>query len=121
MPRADTHPSRRRRRAANAQSLIGLAALAAAGVAFARPAAADEAFGDVFWQYSARTGFDYSTGHYGASEPTDILYLPATLKAAKGPFTLRMDVSWLRISGPAILLDAGTVDPALIGVRTAGS
>ncbi len=90
-----------------------------AGVA--APAAADEAFGDVFWQYSARTGFDYSTGHYGASEPTDILYLPVTLKAAKGPLTLRMDVSWLHISGPAILLDAGTVDPALAGLRTAGS
>src|SRR5436305_990332 len=121
MPRTDPNPSGRRRRARNAQTKLIRLAVIAGACALAAPALADEAFGDVFWQYSARTGSDYSTGHYGASEATDILYLPVTLKAAKGPLTLRMDLSWIHIAGPAILLDAGTVDPALAGLRTAGS
>jgi hypothetical protein len=119
MPRTDPYASGRRRRARNPQKhLIGLVA---AGVcAFAAPAYADEAFGDVFWQYTARAGFDFSSGHYGATKPTEILYLPVTLKAAKGPWTLRADVSWLHITGPALLLDAATADPSL-GIRTSGS
>ena len=96
-----------------------LSAVTVAAASFAMPAAAQDSFDDAFWQFSARSGFDFSSGTYGAAKPTEILFLPASLKASKGPWSFRMDLSWLRISGPAVLLDSGTADPTL-GVRTSG-
>ena len=80
---------------------------------------AQDSFADAFWDLSARSGFDFSSGYYGASKPTEILALPLSVKAVKGPWTLRADMSWLRISGPAILLDAGGAGGAA-GIRTSG-
>ena len=82
-------------------------------------AVAQDSFADAFWDLSARSGFDFSSGLYGGAKPTEILSVPASLKAVKGPWTLRADFSWLRISGPAILLDAGGTNAAL-GIRTSG-
>lgn len=92
-------------------------ALAVLGAAV--PAAAQDSFADAFWQFRATTGFDFSSGHYGADKPTEILYVPVTLQATKGPWTLKADVSWLRVTGPALLLD-GTAESAA-GIRTSGA
>jgi hypothetical protein len=79
---------------------------AALGVVLcAAPAAAQDAFGDAFWQYRASAGFDYSSGSYGASPKTEITYTSATLRATKGPWTLKAVVPWMTLSGPAVLLD----------------
>lgn len=93
----------------------------AAGLVLLAPgaAAAQESFADAFWDFSVRSGFDFSSGLYGAAKPTEILALPLSLKEVKGPWTLRADTSWLRISGPAILLDAGGTGAAT-GIRTSG-
>ncbi|MBX7198313.1 MAG: hypothetical protein K1X51_02950 [Rhodospirillaceae bacterium] len=82
-------------------------------------AVAQDSFADAFWDLSVRSGFDFSSGLYGAAKPTEILSLPLSIKAVKGPWTLRADASWLRISGPAILLDAGGAGGAA-GIRTSG-
>ncbi len=82
-------------------------------------AMAQDSFADAFWDVSARSGFDFSSGYYGAAKPTEILAVPLSLKAVKGPWTVRADTSWLRISGPAILLDAGGAGGAA-GIRTSG-
>jgi hypothetical protein len=83
------------------------------------PARAQDSFADAFWDLSVRSGFDFSSGLYGAPKPTEILSVPLSLKAVKGPWTFRADTSWLRISGPAILLDAGGAG-ATAGIRTSG-
>jgi hypothetical protein len=82
------------------------------------PAHAQDSFADAFWQYKASTGFDFSSGTYGATKNTEILYLPATLQASKGPWTLKAVVPWLRVSGPALLLDGAAEGNT--AVRTSG-
>ncbi len=82
-------------------------------------AGAQDSFADAFWQFRASSGFDFSSGTYGATKPTEILYIPATLQAAKGPWTLKVVVPWIRVSGPALLLD-GTAE-GTAGVRTSGA
>lgn len=81
------------------------AAMLAAGLALSTGAAAQDAFGDAFWQYRASAGFDYSSGSYGAATKTEVTYTSATLRATKGPWTLKAVVPWMTLSGPAVLLD----------------
>lgn len=85
----------------------------------AAPALAQDTFADAFWRFKATTGFDFSSGKYGAEKPTEVLYVPLTVQATKGPWTLKGDVSWLRVSGPALLLDGSSVSS--VPVRTSGS
>jgi hypothetical protein len=87
-------------------------------VAMGAQAHAQDSFADAFWQYRASSGFDFSSGTYGAAKPTEVLYLPVTLQAAKGPWTLKAVVPWLRVSGPALLLDGSAEGSA--GARAAG-
>ena len=79
--------------------------LCVCAVSVCAPAFAQDSFADAFWQYKASTGFDFSSGTFGATKHTEILYIPVTLQAAKGPWTLKAVVPWLRVSGPARLLD----------------
>ena len=83
------------------------------------PAAAQDTFADAFWRFRATTGFDFSSGKYGADKATEVLYVPVTLQATKGPWTLKGDVSWIRVSGPALLLDGSAV--GTVPVRMSGS
>lgn len=80
---------------------------------------AQDSFADAFWRFRATSGFDFSSGKYGADKPTEVLYVPFTLQATKGPWTLKGDVSWLRVSGPALLLDGSAV--GTVPVRTSGA
>src|SRR5262249_40959182 len=68
-------------------------------------ARAQDAFTDAFWEYRAFGGFDYSSGHYGSTEVTEVYYTSATLQASKGPWKFKAVVPWLRVVGPAVLLD----------------
>jgi len=95
------------------------AAGAFAGVMATATASAQDSFGDAFWSYRVGGGFDLSSGTYGAVKPTEILYVPVTAQAAKGPWTLKAVVPWIRVSGPALLLDGGA--ESLPGVRTSGA
>lgn len=47
------------------------------------------------------TGFDYSTGKYGTTESTDILYLPVTGKYENGAWTFKLTVPYLEITAPS--------------------
>ena len=79
---------------------------------------AQDSFADAFWQFRASTGMDFSSGYYGAPKRTEILYVPATFQAAKGPWTLKAVVPFIRVSGPALLLDGAAEGAA--GVRNSG-
>ena len=83
------------------------------------PVRAQDSFADAFWQYKASTGFDFSSGYYGAAKPTEVLYVPFTLQGSKGPWTLKATVPWIRVSGPALLLDGSA--EAAAGLRTSGA
>ncbi|MSO72951.1 MAG: hypothetical protein EXQ84_05005 [Rhodospirillaceae bacterium] len=90
-----------------------------AGLVLAPPAQAQDAFADAFWQFHAASGFDYSSGYYGAPKATEILYLPVSVKASKGPWSAKVSTGWLSVAGPALLVDGGSAD-AVLGLRTSG-
>ncbi len=54
------------------------------------------------------TGMTYLKGDYGQASDTEILYVPFTLKHRTGPWTLKVTVPYLRITGPGgVLPDLG--------------
>jgi hypothetical protein len=50
-------------------------------------------------QFSLATGFDYSTGKYGTSVTTDMLYVPVVAKYETDDLTLKLTVPYLRVTG----------------------
>jgi len=51
-------------------------------------------------QFSLSSGFDYSSGNYGQSASTDILSIPVIGKYETGPWTYRLTVSHIEVTGP---------------------
>ncbi len=100
-------------------SKLGLLLIVPGTITLPSAALAQDSFADAFWQYRASTGIDVSSGYYGARERTTIVYVPATLQAAKGPWTARAVFSYLEVSGPALLIDGSSAGESL-GVRTSG-
>lgn len=63
--------------------------------------------------YRARfsLGYHFSTGKYGASESTEISYIPLVARADFGAWSLAVTVPYIRISGPSVVIDGvQTVD-----------
>jgi hypothetical protein len=50
-------------------------------------------------QFSLAAGFDYSTGKYGTSTTTDMLYIPVVAKYETDDLTLKLTVPYLRVTG----------------------
>lgn len=70
-------------------------------------------------QWTATTGFDYSTGKYGESSSTDIFYVPAIARYEADAWTFKATVPYIRITGPGnVVPDIGQVRlPTAPGVR----
>jgi hypothetical protein len=64
------------------------------------------------------TGFDYTSGKYGSSEKTEILYVPLTGRYETGPWTFRAVVPYIRITGPGNVVGAGADRVTLPGAAT---
>jgi hypothetical protein len=61
---------------------------------------------------SVATGFDYSRGSYGFPTDTEVLLFPLDLAWDNGSWTLRANLSYLNIKGPAtIVAGGGTARP----------
>jgi hypothetical protein len=81
--------------------------LLAAGIG----AAAQTALGADPGQLSAGVGVNYSTGNYGTSTTTEIVSIPFVGRYDQGPFTLKVTVPWLEISGASSVIPGlGPVD-----------
>lgn len=63
------------------------------------------------------TGFDYSSGSYGLSKDTDILYIPFTLKYKNFPWKFKLTVPYVRIKGPGGVI-AGADGVVVLGGGT---
>lgn len=70
-------------------------------------------------RYRMNLGMDYTSGSYGEDEKTDILYMPLSLQAQQGPWTVRAVVPYLHVAGPAIILDGA--DGGSVGTRETDS
>jgi hypothetical protein len=65
-------------------------------------------------EYSAATGFDYSTGKYGQSASTDIFYVPLIGSYENDRWIAKLTVPYLRIKGPGTVTpDIGPVTPGI--------
>jgi hypothetical protein len=66
-------------------------------------------------QFSLGTGFDYSSGKYGSSTTTDILYIPVVAKYETGDLTLKLTVPYLRMTGTSsgVVRGMGRVGPGM--------
>lgn len=74
-------------------------------LALSAPALADDAF-------SLTSGFDYTTGTYGNTQSTQILYIPVTAKYESGDWTAKLTVPYIRVTGPGgVLQGFGRVAP----------
>jgi hypothetical protein len=87
----------------------------AIALALALGASAEDPPPDVHQSFGVGTGFDFSTGDYGESSATDIWYVPLTLRYERGPWTGRLTVPYLRITG------RGDVVGGLGGAEVVGS
>jgi len=56
-------------------------------------------------------GADHSSGNYGASERTEIFYVPVTAKHETSRWTLKLVVPYIRITGPSNVI--GAADPVV--------
>lgn len=55
------------------------------------------------------SGVDFTTGKYSDTESTDILYIPASVKALFGDFEAKLTVPYIRIKGPGTVVGGGDV------------
>jgi len=53
------------------------------------------------------TGYDYSTGKYGDRVATTIRYIPTYIKYETGPWTTKLTVPYLDMTGPANVIGGG--------------
>jgi hypothetical protein len=75
-------------------------------LAFSAPAIADDAF-------SLTAGINYTTGTYGNTQSTQILYIPVTAQYDSGDWTAKLTVPYLRVTGPGgVLQGMGRVAPS---------
>jgi hypothetical protein len=58
-------------------------------------------------RFSLSTGFDYSSGKYGTSSSTDILYIPVSVKYETDRTRLKLTVPYLQISGGNVVSTEG--------------
>lgn len=47
------------------------------------------------------TGMDYSSGKYGGTQATDILYIPVIGKYENGPWVFKLTVPYIRVTAPS--------------------
>jgi hypothetical protein len=67
---------------------------------------------------SLATGFDYTSGKYGGTVDTDILYVPFIAKYETGPWALKLTVPYIHITGPGNVVGAGADRVTLPGAAT---
>ena len=84
------------------QSVIRAGVLAAMIMVSAQAVAGDSGF-------SLTTGMDYSSGKYGGTQSTDILYIPLTGKYETGRWVFQLTVPYVRITGPGNVTQGGIV------------
>jgi hypothetical protein len=69
-------------------------------------------------RWSVSTGFDYSKGSYGEVDPTQIWYVPLSVRYERGSWQGRLTVPYIRITGPGAVV--GGLDGVVVEGATAG-
>lgn len=73
-------------------------------------------------KFTLETGVHYTTGKYGGTQSTDILYVPVTGKYRDGAWTMKLTVPYLQITGPGNVINGvGLTGTAASTTRTTRS
>jgi len=67
----------------------------------------DGLLGEGEGKWKVGTGLDFSSGDYGDTEDTEILYLPLSLSYAQGLWRAKVSAAWIQIKGPGSVIGAG--------------
>lgn len=71
--------------------------------------------------YSLGVGFDYSTGRYGGTTSTEILYVPVTAKYEMDEISYKLIVPYISITGSGgVIPGMGAVPPGMGGIGRPG-
>jgi hypothetical protein len=93
-------------------------AAAQSPAATAAPTATSSSAGLAGGTLSLSAGIDYSTGKYGDTASTDILYLPFAAKYERDKWVLKLTVPFIRVTGPGnVVRDVGVVAGKPAGAR----
>ena len=76
------------------------AILATSLIALFATAPIQTAYAEESGKFSLETGMGYTTGKYGGTQSTNILYMPVIGKYEGKSWTLKLTVPYLRVSGP---------------------
>ncbi len=88
-------------------TLTRLHLILATGAVLALPSAVSA---QVVWEPSV--GIDYSTGSYGATDDTEVLYVPLGLRATTSRWRFDAAIPYLRVKGPGGSVVGGVVIPS---------
>lgn len=94
---------------------FGILAMLLGGSAYAQQDIPEEPFER--WKFS--TGIDFSSGKYGATEDTEILYIPASVQYERENWRVKVTVPYISIKGPGGVI-GGPDGPIVIGPGGAG-
>lgn len=73
-------------------------------------------------KFSLATGMDYSSGKYGGTQSTNMVYVPVTGKYQGKAWTLKLTVPYLQISGPSnVVKGVGQTGAAAANTRSTRS
>jgi hypothetical protein len=93
------------------------AILATSLIALFTTAIIQNAYAQENGKFSLETGMGYTTGKYGGTQSTNILYVPVVGKYEIKSWTLKLTVPYLRVSGPRNVINgvgvAGAATPAV--------
>jgi hypothetical protein len=81
---------------------VAIAAVVGCGAAVAQASPPKDEF-----KTSVSIGLDRSTGKFGASQKTDITYIPVTLKLENSDVVLKLSVPHISITGPSNVIGGG--------------
>ena len=66
-------------------------------------------------QWKLSSGIDFSSGDYGTSQATEILYVPVNVSYAEGAWQAKVTVPWIQIKGPGNVVGGGGDGGVIIG------
>ena len=97
------------------------AILATSLIALFATAPIQTAYAEESGKFSLETGMGYTTGKYGGTQSTNILYVPVVGKYEVKSWTLKLTVPYLRVSGPRNVINGVGVAGAATTATTTRS
>jgi len=88
-------------------------------ISFSSFASANEK--DKGYSLTASSSFNYISGSYGQTIDTFITYIPLTTKIKTGPWTAKLTIPYIKITGPGVVVGGGATVVSTAGTKATQS